>query len=422
MSATQLRQPRGSSVGGQFAPDRRAEADLGGDLLCQHCLSDCAADPCLASVAARWSAGDGTGETPRVDVGSRTPWGTAQSVATDTGAVFVSTASHGGVKLSPERNRSIAPAFRQPSGWYDEDDGYAIVAAFHPDLTRWQEHEVKRFLKDYYPDEYEATFGVTVSPDESKTLRDRLARESLARLRAERAHQMVAIRLAHHDIVPPGTVLVECERSSDGATAIMLAPSGSIDVSTVPVVEGSNLVDVTDIVTEYRSAVAPPDPPSVGAIEVDLSRLAPSDQERAQEFLQRRYRYEDGAVRTFLDGLTHDGVHSRRRVYDSGSGRTSYALSTRRGSYPVPKPVYDAVSNLPDMTPEDFAAKREVALARAAVSRQHRGAQERERALDRLTAARIAAQAHDDRERERYRLLREQSSTRIAERLAQAQP
>lgn len=116
---TPSRRPAGSpaSAGGQFASDIRGESDLD--------LRDTAGSP----VPARdW------GQVV-LNVGSRTPWGSAQHVAPmGDGAAVCMTARHGGIKLSRERNAAIPRPLRRASGWYEVDCEIHIVAVFHPEL------------------------------------------------------------------------------------------------------------------------------------------------------------------------------------------------------------------------------------------------------------------------------------------------
>lgn len=116
---TPSRRPAGSpaSAGGPFASDIRGESDLD--------LRDTAGSP----VPARdW------GQVV-LNVGSRTPWGSAQHVAPmGDGAAVCMTARHGGIKLSRERNAAIPRPLRRASGWYEVDCEIHIVAVFHPEL------------------------------------------------------------------------------------------------------------------------------------------------------------------------------------------------------------------------------------------------------------------------------------------------
>lgn len=64
----------------------------------------------------------------------KTPWGTAQTKTQVTrGVIFVTTASHGGYKLTPKRNQEIPSPFRTTDGWYEEHCEAALVAYFLQD-------------------------------------------------------------------------------------------------------------------------------------------------------------------------------------------------------------------------------------------------------------------------------------------------
>ena len=63
------------------------------------------------------------------------PWGAIQSTHTlADGALFVTTAGHGGVKLDRRRNAAIPAPARSAGGWYEEDCQWAIPAFVHKDI------------------------------------------------------------------------------------------------------------------------------------------------------------------------------------------------------------------------------------------------------------------------------------------------
>ena len=65
---------------------------------------------------------------------TRSPWGAVQSAEQLAPGVWrVSTAGHGGIKLSPARNRAVPGIARAAGGWYEEDCDWAIAALVHPD-------------------------------------------------------------------------------------------------------------------------------------------------------------------------------------------------------------------------------------------------------------------------------------------------
>lgn len=93
--------------------------------------------------------------------GARTPWGTADNVSyLAPGIASVSTPGHGGVKLSPARNKDVDPAWRNSNGWYEEDCEWSITAITHPEAFS-EEHRkyAHECARRWYPDEYEAVVG-----------------------------------------------------------------------------------------------------------------------------------------------------------------------------------------------------------------------------------------------------------------------
>lgn len=72
----------------------------------------------------------------------------------------VTTAGHGGVLASPERQEAIDPLWRSPDSWYEQDCAWAIPVithreGIHPDMLA----RAHRTARSWYPDEYEAVVG-----------------------------------------------------------------------------------------------------------------------------------------------------------------------------------------------------------------------------------------------------------------------
>jgi len=122
--------------------------------------------------------------------GSQSPWGTIDGV-TDIlpGMWFVSTPSHGGIKLSPERQKQIPESLRlgkravpyvpdTGKSWYEEDCEWAIpYCVFEKELKEqgrgiagklWSNERHKETLRTWYPEQYEKFYGVTLKPGESE--------------------------------------------------------------------------------------------------------------------------------------------------------------------------------------------------------------------------------------------------------------
>ena len=110
--------------------------------------------------------------------GMNTPWGKADSVyPIIDGIVSVATSSHGGLKLSDERQAAVPSYMQRLAGWYEEDCEWAIpFVVFEQEiLVHADEHakqviakgEHKRTFATWNPDAYERYFGVVLQPGES---------------------------------------------------------------------------------------------------------------------------------------------------------------------------------------------------------------------------------------------------------------
>jgi hypothetical protein len=110
---------------------------------------------------------------------AHTPWGPPQGATVYAeGITSHSTAGHGGFKLSGERNRKVYPTLRSDGGWYEEDEAWAVVAITFPNLvTALERRHAERSIKDSWPDAWEAIFGTTLAPGESRQ-KDRRAFEA----------------------------------------------------------------------------------------------------------------------------------------------------------------------------------------------------------------------------------------------------
>jgi hypothetical protein len=108
-----------------------------------------------------------------------TPWGPPQhwtNIAE--GIDCVSTAGHGGIKLSRQRQAKMPAALKLEGGWYEEDVEYNRVVVVFPECFKTEQvagaHAV---LKDWCPDEYAAWSGQPVAIEDSHVLRERIFRE-----------------------------------------------------------------------------------------------------------------------------------------------------------------------------------------------------------------------------------------------------
>lgn len=112
------------------------------------------------------------------------PWGFVQAttVVAD-GIYFVSTASHGGIKLDAKHQALMPEHWRKEGGWYEEDCDWCLpFIIFHAAILLYGEEDSVRSildsrhvetLKDWHPDKYEEWFKTTLKPGESYIKDDR---------------------------------------------------------------------------------------------------------------------------------------------------------------------------------------------------------------------------------------------------------
>jgi hypothetical protein len=113
------------------------------------------------------------------------PWGAIQDKRElAPGIWMVSTAGHGGIKLSRERNAAVPDYMRVAGGWYEEDCEWSIAAVVHPigfqrvvkiegrpDKTEFE--YAMDALKNWYPDHFERFTGRPLLPGESRNKDER---------------------------------------------------------------------------------------------------------------------------------------------------------------------------------------------------------------------------------------------------------
>ena len=173
--------------------------------------------------------------------GMHTIWGSAQSASQlIPGVGTVSTASHGGVIISESR-RLLLPEYMRLADdchSYEEDCAWSIVfVAFEAELlASGDEHTVRCIreghhtdtLRNWYPDIYEAHFGVTLQPGESFVKDEKT-------FYAEHARDPVVVAAFGdwHERVPAGMVGVVTRvgghGNEGGATQYFLVPEEEYD-------------------------------------------------------------------------------------------------------------------------------------------------------------------------------------------------
>jgi hypothetical protein len=323
---TQTRQPAGVPTGGQFASSSHTEAEVS-----------------LAVVPdIDW------GDVTHVQEGSRTPWGSAQWVShTAPGIVQASTAGHGGVKLSKERNKTIPPALRTSSGWYEEDCEAAIVGMYHPEAFPHlgADYDHASSVREWFPVAYEEATGETVTAEQS-------------RVRAE-----AQWKLAHAgELVVTSASRTDGDPSSVDVTMARLDPAGnfeedrrvlrmSADVYSDPAnkhpigrFEGRFVLPAGQpaLFSDVTPPPAPPAPPKPTFKGLDRSRGTDRQQSLVARDLGKRWRAADGSVHTLAEKLESDGF-VRKSAMDNGNGRkTYYLVDSESHAYEVTKATWDA--------------------------------------------------------------------------------
>lgn len=152
------------------------------------------------------------------------PWGAIQDKRELAPGIWqVSTASHGGIKLSRERNAAMPDYMRNAGGWYEEDCEWAKVAVVHPigftrkcpsednpDRTEWD--VANETFRHWHPDQFERFTGRILQKGES-IIRD----EQLFKMENERNFVATAAWGDWAHWVPKGKVGVVAKRDSDKA-------------------------------------------------------------------------------------------------------------------------------------------------------------------------------------------------------------
>lgn len=314
-NSNQKRQPPGTKDGGKFAPDVNQESTV--------VLYD--------------SPAIDFGDVGNVRSGSRTPWGTADSVHhMAPGIVSVSTPGHGGVKLSPERNRKIPTALRQASGWYEEDCEVYIPMMHYPEAfvrDGQTVEEIREFGKqgviNWFPNEYETAFNTTLARGQSRSKDEQTWRK---------LHEDDEIAVSASSIPDSDMVKVTvCRGGRDEHGRYMsdereiLVPKDDYDNPEfrhpLGLHHGSFVVDPAK---QYADVTRPPKPPMEPAPRyrtIDTSKLTPAQRERAERDLAKRYRFRDDR-----DG---NRVQSVREIVESGgiAGKSSMENNGRRTYY-----------------------------------------------------------------------------------------
>jgi hypothetical protein len=161
------------------------------------------------------------------------PWGSIQDKKELAPGIWqVSTAGHGGIKLSRERNAAVPEYMRVEGGWYEEDCEWSIAAVVHPiafqrvvkiegrpDKTEFD--YAMDALKNWYPGYFEMFTGRLLQPGESRT-RD----EQVWKATVENDFVVSAAWGDWAHWVPKGKVGVVARRASDNVEKWFLVDCG----------------------------------------------------------------------------------------------------------------------------------------------------------------------------------------------------
>ncbi|MGK2881512.1 MAG: DUF7007 domain-containing protein [Mycobacterium sp.] len=349
-----------ASNAGSFAPDQAPEAGL--EALGQRASRD-------------WGQ-------VSVREGARTPWGAADSVSYPAdGIAVVGTPSHGGVKLSAERNAEIPSQLRRSSGWYEEDCEAAIVGMYHPDAFRGDQAGYEKTVKDWFPDQYEAATGTTLTGQDSYMRREQEKRQSIENFRAEHADEFVTLgngwTPANHKWIPEGYVVADARMDEVGETRSFLMPDADAIHDHMwgknVLIDPTRHLDVTGIADLAPGRPDPYSRPSFEPIHgddlvIDYSGLSPAQSARARRELEKVWRFQgdDGEVIESLQShLARLGVTGKRPISD-GNGSLAYLVELPDSRvHHVSKAAYDAVSVPSTQTDLDRASiEHEKARAR----------------------------------------------------------
>ena len=335
------RQPKGTPVGGQFAEDRKPD---GADLVRlpdgREFPSDYE-DELRGETAAHERSEPNehsmpsalAGDVSNVQVGSRTPWGTADYVNhIAPGIVSVATPGHGGVKLSPERNKKVPVPLRTKSGWYEEDcEAYIPMMIHAGDMKRTGESTEDAFKRselgvmNWFPEGYEEAFN------EELPLGASLMKDEKTWLTTHALDEIAISAIGTGDGMVKVTVCVG-GRAKYGHNGVsereILVPKEEYDSPNFrhPIGKhsGSFVVDSRQNYEDVTPPPKAPNPPAPRYREINLGLVTNAQRERAQRDLDKRYRFSNGSVQSVREVIESGGIASKSSM--ENNGRRTYYL------------------------------------------------------------------------------------------------
>lgn len=113
-----------------------------------------------------------------------TPWGQPDMITElGDGIKWVSTPSHGGCYMPPEKNKNIPDPLRHENGFYEEDCAWSKAAFFYPEYFRESydqnynkiistpeevKERARKLIVDFFPFEWEEYTGSPILAGESR--------------------------------------------------------------------------------------------------------------------------------------------------------------------------------------------------------------------------------------------------------------
>jgi hypothetical protein len=305
------------------------------------------------------------GSLPNVHEGSRSPWGTVDySSELARGIVSVGTAGHGGIKLSPERNRVIPAGLKERAGWYEEDAASSIVGMYFPEaFPNWTQEKFEQSVKDWFPDGWELATGKHLRPGDSRN-RDRdVWAESHA------GDFVMTSASSRGDMVE-----ITARRGSDDTRATFLVPTDEYRGRSLDDERGRDGRFVIDT-ARHEQVVKEPEAekPLVKRFHTTTAPSTPAARDRLAKDLAKRWRESDGTVRSLAVILETEGVSGKSSTVENGKRKYYLKQQVREGSssysiLPVTKATFDAV-NAPDDRTDTQRAYQDAQLVQDAYDR-----------------------------------------------------
>jgi len=320
-------------------------------------------DGALASTPKFWGYAE---NVPREGRPGPFGWGRVNSVGEIAqGVVHVDCEGHGGLKLSPERNRAIPPPLRRPSGWYEEDCESHIVGMAFPEAFGGSGAEVEAFreaetqsVKDWFPDDFEKAYGVRLGLGESYT-RDEQSWKAAAK---DRGLKLAVNATVRPDM--PGVVLVAATddgEAAGGGECHYLVPDEHFQHGARHKYGRASVgAAVPDSAVEYTHVkpVCPPDPashanrpPVTDVPDHRSAALSPTARDRI--FRDLRSPVAGGDQASVGERIARGEYSGKTAV--TQNGKTAYFLSHTGSSLvtPVSKATWDAYQGPDERTPAE---------------------------------------------------------------------